>query len=401
MISRIPSISLAFLIAGLPILFILREYLPLPKTVFTYGIITIILLLLINLKKLLILKLHSSIPLFINIMLFVLLFIFLTNIFYDDMVTKKFSDSIYIFIILFVFIALFSRTNLEFNYFFKFVLLFSSITTILTLISTPLNLDYWYSIGSRLYVGDTKNPNISSFTALINIISIIFYFYINEKINIFKKIIFFILITCSFYIYYLSFSKSAILGLFLVLLFIFPFNSLKSKKFYRNTIFIIFISILSLSFFPSLIDNILLKIEVLFSSFYSYFFGITENIARDSAAIRHQRLKEVLPILFTVNLLSGNGILTTRADFPILQVFTDLGYFAGILNLFLMLLYPLYIIFKSRNYLKKIKEYPNEIFVLLIYIFNIPNFIWHGTPYETSVWLPILLILKINILERK
>lgn len=400
MLKKLPSFSVAFLIVGLPIIFIIREYLPIPKALFTYTVVGLIILFLLNIKKLLTFRFYSSIPFFINIMLFVLLLLFVINILQYNMIQTNLSESFYIFIIFFIFIALLTRKNTEFNYLFYYILILSSLTTILTILSTPLDATYWYKIGSRLFVGDTKNPNISSFTALINVISIIYYFYITKNINLIKKITLISIMVLSLYIYYLSFSKSAILGLFLCLIILIPNNFFKRKKTYYLLIISI-ICLFSISFiFSTLFENILLRFEILVNSFYSYFFGITENVARDSAAIRHIRLKEVLPILYEINLFTGNGIFTTRADFPLLQVFTDLGFFAGFINLFIMFVYPIYLIINQLKNKKYLEKYSNEYFIMMIYIFNLPNLIWHGTPYETYIWIPILVYLKLNLSKR-
>ena len=52
-IQKLVSFNLAFLVVGLPILFIIREYMPIPKALFTYSIIGLILLTLVNYKNLL------------------------------------------------------------------------------------------------------------------------------------------------------------------------------------------------------------------------------------------------------------------------------------------------------------------------------------------------------------
>lgn len=397
MLKKLPSFIIAFLVSGLPLIFIIREYLPIPKTLFTYAVVGLIIVLLLNIKKILTFRFYSSIPFFLNIMLFILLLLFTVNIWQYDMIQTNLSESFYTFIIFFIFIALLTRKNTEFNYLFHYILIFSSLNTILTIITTPLDASYWYATGSRLFVGDTKNPNISSFIALVNVISIIYYFYINKNVSLIKKVTLVSIMGLSFYIYYLTFSKSAILGLFLCLIILVPIDFFKKKEtYYFLIVSIISFTVISL-IFSTLFDNILLKIEVLISSFYSYFYGISENIARDSAAIRHIRLKEVLPILYEINLFTGNGIFTTRTDFPLLQVFTDLGFFAGFLNLFIMLIYPIYLIIIQLKNKKYLEKYSNEYFAMMIYIFNLPNLIWHGTPYETSIWIPILIYLKLNL----
>jgi hypothetical protein len=135
---------------------------------------------------------------------------------------------------------------------------------------------------------------------------------------------------------------------------------------------------------------------ILYNAYDAYFYGETLDFAADSAAIRHQALSNVLPTLREINLFIGNGMFTTRADFPLLQVFTDLGFFAGFLNLFLMLIFPLILILRQniKNKILINDFQKSQYFSILLYIYNLPNLFLHGTPYEYSMWLPILILYK-------
>lgn len=394
--------SISFLIAGLPILFIIREFIPLSKSIFTYLIIAIVILSSINFKNLLQLNFFSRNNIFISILILILFSLFLLNIIYENKLNFENSESFYIVIILLIYISTLTNSISNTNKLFFYVLILSSITSYLTVFTSPMDLNYWIlNAGGRLYVGDTKNPNISSFVALINVLSIIIFFSSNSEKKSFLEIIFFIItMFISIYIYYLSFSKSAIIGLLLSLFMIGLFNLLRKRKFIITiilcSVFFIIITFIN----PSFIENFNLRLEKIFSAFYSYFFGITENIAGDSAAIRNLKLKEVLPILFEINIFTGNGIFTTRSDFPLLQTFTDLGYFPGILNLLIMFILPMTIIINNYERFKKTDKTLNNNFSMILYVFFLPNLFLHGTPYETSIWIPILVLLHFNSLKR-
>ena len=387
------SFELSFLVVGLPILFILREYIPISKNIFTYSIMGFILLTLINYKNLVRLKLYSKIPIYINVLLITLYTIFLLNLMYSP----SNSSSIYVFITILIYFALLTREEKDFSIFYKYILIISSVVTVLTLLTTPLDLNYWAYDGGRLYVGDTHNPNLSAFTALINILVIVFYLLQKDiKLKLYIKISFLVVSLGSLYIYFLSFSKSAIVGLVFSLIYLFPRRLLKNKKFLINIVILVVSVFLILIFLPAIGEEISNKFMVLNSAYDAYFYGKTSNLAADSAAIRHQTLSNVLPILKDINLFTGNSIFTTRADFPLLQVFTDLGFFAGFINLFLMLIFPLILIIKQdmRNKILSNDLEKSKYFAVLLYLFNLPNLFLHGTPYEYSMWLPILILYK-------
>jgi hypothetical protein len=387
------SFSLSFLVVGLPILFIFREYIPISKSIFTYSLVGFMLLALINYNNLFKIKIHANIPIFIIILLFILYTLFILNLMY---VTSS-TSTIYIIITVFIYFALLTNEDKDFSIFYKYILIISSFVTVFTLVSTPLDYSYWIMNGGRLYVGDTKNPNLSSFIALANILAIIFYLYTStEKLKFIIKFIFLIVGLGSIYIYFLSFSKSAILGLIFALIYLIPKNFLKNKKMIISLI-VLFVLIFLLSlFFSDIANQISGKFTILINAFDGYFYGKTENISVDSAAIRHQSLVKVLPILEEINLFTGNGIFTTRADFPLLQVFTDLGFFAGFLNLFLMFIFPLILISKQNIKHKVLSNdfEKSKYFSILLYLYNLPNLFLHGTPYEYSMWLPVLILYK-------
>ena len=394
----LPNFTLAFLLVGLPIIFALREYVPVSKTLFTYAIVGLMLVAFVNYKNIFVLKFNSNKPLIFSLLLSMLFILFLIFYVFSETKMQHFSEAMYIFITLFTLIALSTRKMHEFVLFPYYLMIISSITTVITFLTTPLSFDFWLLNGGRLYVGDTENPNLSSFIALMNVLSIIFYFHFAKiKIKFLTKLILVAIAFASLYIYFLSFSKSSLLGFMMGLLFLIPSTFYKKRKFLKMIGALILLIIIVLISFPDFLEKISKKMMILAQAFDSYFFGEYENLASDSAAIRHENVTQMLYLLPKVDLFHGYGIFTTRADLPPLQVFTDLGILLGFLNLFVMVLIPLYILFKQRSILKTYINdplYPLYLMSIVTFIFYLPNLFFHGTPYELSIWLPILILYK-------
>lgn len=393
----IPIFSLAFLIVGMPIIYVLREYLPISKTLLTYSFIVILLLGLIDFKNLIKIKFFNNKPkIFILILILNILIFLFYAIGYGQLLENV--QSLFIILILFIFIAFSTHKNKDFKNLLFYILLLSTLTTYVSLI---LNTDEWM-MTARFYVGDTKNPNISSFIALINILSVTYFLYMNNKIKLIYKIILLLTGIFSFYIYLMSFSKSAILGLLFTIMFLFFIE----KKFILNLLKnIVLISLLLIPMlfliFPDTVTKINENIEILQYAYNSYLYGEQGSM---SAEIRHNNLKEILSLLPSIELLSGKGIFTTRADQPILQVFTDLGIIPGIINLIAMLIFPIIILLNTLFIIRSYKSdplYNLYIFTILIFLFYFPNNLFHGTPYEYSVWLSILMLYKFTPWKKK
>jgi len=387
---NISTFSLAFLIVGMPIIYVLREYIPISKTLLTYSLTVVLLVGLIDFKNLIRIRFFNNKPKIFILILFlnILLFLFY-SIGYGQLLEN--IESLFIILILFIFIAFSTHSNKDFRDLLLYILIISSLTTYVSLM---LNIDEWMLRG-RFYVGDTKNPNISSFIALVNILSITYFLYQHSKIKAVFKIILLVTVFLSFYLYLLSFSKSAILGLLFAIIFLF----FVEKKFIfillKNVVLISILSIPMLFFiFPDIIDMINDSIVMLQYAYDSYLYGTQGNM---SAEIRHNNLKEMLALLPSIDLFDGYGIFTTRADQPILQIFTDLGIIPGTINFIAMFLIPLLFLFRLLFIIKSYKMdelYNLYIFSILIFLFYFPNSLFHGTPYEHTQWIPILMLYK-------
>lgn len=387
---NLPVFSLAFLLVGMPIIYITREYIPVSKTLFTHVITLILLLMMVNYKNLVNLKFYNNKPL-----IFILFLILNFSLFSLYAVTSgrifENQESIFIVISIFIFFALSTHKSKIYENLYIYIIIISSLTTY---ISLALNTAEWILIG-RFYVGDTFNPNLSSFIALINIMTIIYYLYIYDKISLLLKSILILTIILSAYIYIISFSKSAILGLVSVLVFLMfidrKFINIFTKKI---ILFGIFFVITIPMFIPDIFQKIEDNIVLLQYAYESYIFGSKGNL---SAEMRYDNLQKSFDALKNIDIFYGKGIYLTRADLPLLQVFTDLGIISGIINMLAMLLFPLIFLIKSilvvRTY-RDDKLYNLYVFSIMFYLFYLPNSFFHGTPYEHTIWLPIFILYK-------
>lgn len=371
------KLSLAFFISGLPILFIVREFIPYDKVLVTNILGASLLLLLPNYKNLFSFKLYSnSFLVFFNLNVIFILFFIIS--FYKYGLNEQ---SINIAISIFFIIALLSVNNNELNLLHLYVLFISSLCSLLTLYFVPTGLDYWALNGGRLYVGDTKNPSITSWSSMVNVFSIYFTF-IYHKISLITKILLIIICTISLFLYFMAFSKSSIIGIFLILLF-FSYKYLNKINLNKKFIALFFATVGLLMGFS---NYLLLKSKLIFNTFESLLFGKKEVM---SAYVRYENFQKSFG-LFDFNNLFGFGISTFRMDSPILQASLDFGIFIGFFLLFISIIFPLIILFTvNLNKLRKESK-----FIIVIFLFFLPNFFFHGTPYDWMIWLPLLLFYK-------
>lgn len=380
------SFSLAFLLVGLPMLFILREYVPIDKKLFTYSMIGLNLLLLINYKNLFSLSFYFNIPLSVKFIIFVIIGLFS----FISIYTYGFNDqSIYLLITLYIYMSFFTIRGEELKDFFKFLLIISSITVYLAFFTTPLDAVYWADKGGRLYLGDTKNASVVSTLTAINLICIFFYLTKENKKRL-HIIILLPLLFISPYLYLLSQGKSTIIGIILILVYLF-INSLSNIK--RNVLkylkYIFSLTIVLYFFYIYFQEFIANFFNIIISAGLSL-FGLKSNLIQRSAEIRNMNFEKTLDYMSLDNLI-GYGINTFRMDSPFLQTAIDFGNIIAIMFFFVAIIFPLFYILKI-NY-KTLER--NSKLAILLYIFYFQNFFFHGTPYEYSIWLPLLIFIKL------
>lgn len=392
------AFSLAFLMVGMPIIYTLREFLPPEiKFIITYSFIAFLLLYSINYKNLLNFKFYSSQTSIISIGLGILLVMFILYAYLMNAIESFFSQFIYILIIIVVYIMLLTRKSIELKKFPFYFLIISSCAQLFSILLTPIDINYWLLHGGAFYVGDTNNSNLTSFISLLNIYSIIYYLS-NYKLNLYYKFLLFMSFGISLFLYFLSFSKSAIFGFILIIVYFLIFNKNALKIIYNKKILIVLIiTSIYLIFFSSTNIDLISKVNETINSINALFHGGDSHA--NSGAARYENYSKMFLVFQNINFFYAKGIFLTQTDNAIFQGFTDLGYFMGVYILFFIFIIPMYLIIHGRKIVKKYNNKHNLYnlynFSIAIYIFNIPNIFFHATPYAISIWLPILLLYKV------
>lgn len=385
---KINSLSLAFLFSGTPLVYIFREYVPTGKVLITQVVIVIAVLFIANYRNVFTMRFVNNKPIVFLLFLLFTITLFLVNAILSGELYH--SETIFIIITLFLWFGFLSLENDDFIDIVKYIYIFSSLVTICSIL---FNTEDWVLKG-RFYVGDTNNPNLTSYLALINIIFGLYYLYFYNRRQVWVWIMVFAIASCSLYLYLMSFSKSSILGFALVFLFYSYYRGVKLENILKLAGLLLLIGFILVALFPSIGSDLMTKLMHLFDASNSYLTGESGSL---SAQIRHENLSNVFSLIKSVTFFTGNGIYTTRADLPALQVLTDLGYMAFIFNIIVMYIFPVCIVL---NFLFNVKSYrdcslsPLYVSVISIYLFYLPNNLFHGTPYEYSIWLPILALYK-------
>lgn len=375
--------SISFILAGLPIIFSLQSMFHLDK-LFIYSSMAIVLLSGMNYKNILLYKfnnldLKNFIILLVVFEFFIIALLSKSNL-------KQLRDLVIIIWIVFC-ILTFNKYKVKHDVLLKLVFYISLFSVIMTYISTPISLSYWSLHGGRLYIGDTKNPSLVAWTVSLNIISIFFYLY-KYKVAFFVKICLSIILIIDLYLFFLAQSKSSVIGfIFIILFYILKYKSklVFNKKF---LMFFLYMFIISMIYW----DYISYYSSLIYGSFTSLFYG--NNIVL-SASIRKANFDKAFELLSISNIF-GHGINIFRMDSPILQVFIDFGNIMGIIIFILLVVYPLFKLYVFKYELLTI----NEEFSILIYLFFLPNLFFHGTPYEWSIWLPVLIFFMFEKKEK-
>jgi len=365
--------SLIFLLIGLPIVFSVECYFGIDKSI-TYFFIACVLLIGSDLKRINLISI--SVPLFFVFLLSCgIIIIFITqNIF-----NKQLLELGVVFYC--IFLALTYKNNPdEYNKLIFIAFYISLVSILLIYMTTPLSSAFWLFHGGRLYIGDTKNPNLVSWVAMTNIITIL---YIINRLDISNIYKFVLVITIPFsgYLYFMSFSKSSIVGL--VFIFFYYFKIMKLKIIFNKWLLVIFFFLGTIIYFHEF--DIVKYLNILGHAFYSLIFGGSTNM---SASIRHEHFKYFLKHFSNFRLF-GHGVNTFRLDSPILQLYIDIGFEFALFFLVLFVFIPSYIILIKKN-ISVIEEY-----IIILYLFYLPNMFFHGTPYEWNTWLPTILFYMI------
>jgi len=91
--------------------------------------------------------------------------------------------------------------------------------------------------------------------------------------------------------------------------------------------------------------------------------------------------------------LIGHGYRHTFIDFPLLQAFWDGGLVWGTVFLVTTVILPLHTTFKILK--SRASTPPGVMFICYLYILFLPNLVFHGQPYDYTLWFPIVLFYAV------
>lgn len=137
-------------------------------------------------------------------------------------------------------------------------------------------------------------------------------------------------------------------------------------------------------------------------SIKSYAFGFADSMERGyqslvfgnetediSAGERRRDLKEV----WSRSTVTGRGYRTLRVDAPLAQALYDMGILGGGGFAFITLLVPL--LFVAHVALKPEPSHA-ELCGIYLYVVLLPNLFFHGTPYDFTEWLPVVVLFGLT-----
>lgn len=195
-------------------------------------------------------------------------------------------------------------------------------------------------------------------------------------------------------------SRTAILGFLLgILLFLLKRSSDKFKK--RFLICAIIIGIMTIILIPSF-RNAFESIIDIFTRGLKSFIGVDGNSNIEMSAstrkkLRDEALTKISSEMHLKEFLFGFGYKDRYLDFPVLQIFMDLGFLGAVFYCTLFILYPFYKIMRRRNW----------TFMDYIFIMNSLNFLTVGQPYDFVKLVPVIMwysfsaCFKENRIEQK
>lgn len=208
-----------------------------------------------------------------------------------------------------------------------------------------------------------------------------------------KFYLYLFLVVIGLYGVVLAGTRSVYAGLILSTIYIFYCNfSLKEA----GVLFIyLIVAVVGSVFFGYFFDAHLAdRINHLFENailgFETFFFG--GGVVYDASALGRVFQREYAISLFYLNPALGNGIKEFWVDFPLLQIFSDLGFLVGLLYVFVYFLFPLYCIL-SRG---KNAQLP-EVFMYGVYILNVPRLFLHGQPYDWTIYLFLAPVIHVFV----
>ncbi len=160
-------------------------------------------------------------------------------------------------------------------------------------------------------------------------------------------------------------------------------------------IFAVIVLIIVLNKVPGIRDSLSSQLDFLaertISGIQSYSGNeMTDVSAMTRVALRKQVIQRWLADDGLLEILFGHGYIETYVDVPIIQIFSDLGIFLGIIYVFFSLILPLKIILEKKGTL----DINIRLMKLMVAPILINQFV-SGVPYGYRFWLPLTYLLAL------
>lgn len=299
-------------------------------------------------------------------------------------------------------IAFMTHANIKnsFNYLPYIICILGGIISIVVFYQATLHFTNFsfggYELTGKLYLEEGGDP-ITIPRSLV-ITGIAFLFLNFKSKTVFSKIISIVLRISFLLIIYLDLlafaNRSSLLFLTLIIFFYFISKGIKcknkAKSLLISLLILVSLCILILNV-PFIRDKIVYTFENTINALGTMF---GKNGYDDSSgATRFSTINFAIETLNNSNIWNiffGNGYMFEYIDVPALQIFVDLGFFIGLIYIFLTIILPLFIIFKSLSNKKNVIQ----CFIMLISIQYIFDQFYCGTPYNYFNFIYIISLVS-------
>lgn len=267
--------------------------------------------------------------------------------------------------------------------------------------------------GQRIRIGETNSPGQLGFMGIMTVVSGIFILiYRKNEVGLLFKLVIYAAIPSGIFLWVLSTSRSTIINFALCTIFTTFYLSIKSskirkgqaristiqKKSFTTKLFsilskgVIFLMILfilesrapNLSSVTDLVTTYANSIVSGVEKGYASFKG--DDDEEESAATRKMNRDIALENLHPL----GSGYKTLWLDLPVLEAVQDGGILGGGIFVIVTLVIPWIYIFTICVTNPTISS--TKLFCVYAYIYDSPTILIHGRPYDFYIWLRIILL---------
>jgi len=189
-------------------------------------------------------------------------------------------------------------------------------------------------------------------------------------------------------------TRSIYLGIFLAVLFIVIKGKLDKKQLYNLflTGMLLLIAVCGLYFSGVLEERLNATFEAIMNAAKTI-LGVSTLQIDDAANGRIIQREKAISLIWE-NLAFGAGFKAFWVDFPLLQAFSDLGVFFGLLYLSVVFIGPVFTCFTLRQ------PKPTEALLCALYMLNLPRLFLHGQPYDWPIFCFAFLPYVVTVNQR-